>query len=51
LLRLGAGFGTGALILAALVFWSRLFLGRHTMVEAVVGACLGIAGGVVTAWL
>ena len=50
LLRLGAGFGSGACILAVLVFWSRLFLRRHTLIEAITGASLGIAGGVVTAW-
>lgn len=50
LLRLGAAFGISACILAVLVFWSRLFLGRHTLIEAIAGGSLGIAGGVITAW-
>ena len=50
LLRLGAPFGVSACILAALVFWSRLFLGRHTLIEAITGGSLGVAGGIVTAW-
>jgi membrane-associated phospholipid phosphatase len=50
LLRLGLIIGTTALVVALLVFWSRLFLGRHTWFEAAAGACLGIAGGIVTAW-
>jgi membrane-associated phospholipid phosphatase len=50
LLRLGLIIGTAASVVALLVFWSRLFLGRHTWFEAAAGACLGIAGGIVTAW-
>jgi membrane-associated phospholipid phosphatase len=50
LLRLGLIVGTTASVVALLVFWSRLFLGRHTWFEAAAGACLGIAGGIVTAW-
>ena len=50
LLRLGAAFGVSAVILAVLVFWSRLFLKRHTLIEAITGGSLGIAGGIVTAW-
>src|ERR1700730_1798021 len=51
LLRLGVLFGVGAFILAALVFWSPLFLKRHTPIEAITGGFLGIAGGIVAAWL
>jgi hypothetical protein len=51
LLRLGAAFGVGACILAVMVFWSRLFLRRHTLVEAITGGSFGVAGGVITAWL
>lgn len=51
LLALNQIVGMAASILALLIFWSRLFLGRHTWFEAVSGACLGIAGGIVTAWL
>ena len=50
LLRLGAAFGVSAVILAVLVFWSRLFLKRHTLIEAITGGSLGIAGGIITAW-
>ena len=51
LLRLGVICGVSALILALLVFWSRVFLGRHTLIEATMGGLMGIAGGIVTAWL
>jgi hypothetical protein len=51
LLRLGAFIGATASLLAVLVFWSRLFLGRHTWFEAAAGACLGIVGGIMTAWM
>ena len=51
LLRLGVVFGVSASILATLVFWSRLFLGRHTLIEAVAGGFLGTTGAIVTAWL
>ncbi len=50
LLRIGLIIGTTASVVALLVFWSRLFLGRHTLFEAAAGGCLGIAGGIVTAW-
>jgi membrane-associated phospholipid phosphatase len=36
--------------LALLVFWSRLYLGRHDLLEMLVGTSLGLAGGLVTAW-
>ena len=42
--------GTIAFILASLVFWSRLYLRRHDLLEMLVGTSLGLAGGVVTAW-
>jgi hypothetical protein len=42
--------GTLAFTLALLVFWSRLYLNRHDFRETLVGACLGLLGGVVTAW-
>lgn len=51
LLRLGVFCGVSALILALLVFWSRVFLGRHTLIEATMGGLMGVAGGIVTAWL
>jgi len=42
--------GTLAFTLALLVFWSRLYLNRHDFRETLVGACLGLLGGVVAAW-
>jgi hypothetical protein len=33
-----------------LVFWSRLYLRRHDLRETLVGAFLGLLGGLVTAW-
>jgi hypothetical protein len=42
--------GTVALALALLVFWSRLYLKRHDLLETLVGAFLGLLGGLVTAW-
>ena len=41
--------GTIAFALAFLVFWSRLYLGRHDLLETLVGASLGLLGGLVTA--
>jgi hypothetical protein len=35
---------------ALLVFWSRLYLRRHDLRETLVGAFLGLLGGLVTAW-
>jgi len=40
--------GAIAFALAFLVFWSRLYLGRHDLLEMLVGASLGILGGLVT---
>jgi hypothetical protein len=51
LFRVNAVCGAAALILAALVFWSRLFLSRHTLSETISGAGLGMAGGFVAAWM
>jgi membrane-associated phospholipid phosphatase len=42
--------GAIAFALALLVFWSRLYLGRHDLLETLVGASLGLLGGLVTAW-
>ena len=51
LLRVNAWCGIAALILAALVFWSRLVLSRHTIAETVAGFVLGTIGGLVAAWM
>jgi membrane-associated phospholipid phosphatase len=50
LFRINALCGTVALILAGLVFWSRLFLSRHTLLEVVAGVGLGVSGGIIAAW-
>jgi hypothetical protein len=42
--------GAVAFALALLVFWSRLYLKRHDLSETLVGAFLGLLGGLVTAW-
>jgi hypothetical protein len=42
--------GAIAFALAFLVFWSRLYLERHDLLETLVGASLGLLGGLVTAW-
>ena len=42
--------GAVALAVALLVFWSRLYLKRHDLLETLVGAFLGLLGGLVTAW-
>jgi hypothetical protein len=42
--------GAIAFALALLVFWSRLYLERHDLLETLVGASLGLLGGLVTAW-
>jgi membrane-associated phospholipid phosphatase len=51
LFRVNAVWGTASLALAVLVFWSRLFLKRHTFSETMGGVALGVAGGIVTAWM
>jgi membrane-associated phospholipid phosphatase len=50
LFRINPLCGTVALIFAGLVFWSRLFLSRHTFVEVLAGVGLGISGGIIAAW-
>ncbi|HEY7001725.1 MAG TPA: hypothetical protein VH330_08275 [Candidatus Udaeobacter sp.] len=40
--------GTIAFTVAFLVFWSRLYLRRHDLLEMLVGTSLGLLGGVVT---
>jgi hypothetical protein len=42
--------GAVGFTLALLVFWSRLYLRRHDLRETLVGAFLGLLGGLVTAW-
>jgi hypothetical protein len=42
--------GAIAFALALLVFWSRLYLERHDLLETLLGASLGLLGGLVTAW-
>jgi hypothetical protein len=42
--------GAVAFTLALLVFWSRLYLRRHNVLETLVGAFLGLVGGLVTLW-
>jgi hypothetical protein len=51
LFRVNLFCGLIGLILAALVFWSRLFLSRHTMFENASGVLLGALGGIATAWM
>ena len=51
LFRVNMWCGAVALVLAALVFWSRLALSRHTIAETVAGFALGAVGGIVTAWM
>jgi hypothetical protein len=51
LFRVNLFCGSAALILAGLVFWSRLFLSRHTISENISGVALGAVGGIATAWM
>ncbi|MEY2544094.1 MAG: hypothetical protein QOE81_1555 [Verrucomicrobiota bacterium] len=51
LFRVNPFCGSAALILAGLVFWSRLFLSRHTISENISGVALGAVGGIATAWM
>lgn len=51
LFRVNGWCGAVSAVLAALVFWSRIFLGRHTVGETVAGGLLGVAGGIVTSWI
>ena len=50
LFRIGMICGVAALLLGGLVFWSRLYLGRHTVAETMAGVGVGIAGGILAAW-
>jgi len=50
LFRVSVLCGLTALLLTALVFWSRLFLSRHTLSENIAGLALGLMGGMATAW-
>ena len=50
LLRLGLVTGIIALFVALLVFWSRLQLRRHALIDVLLGAALGTSGAVITAW-
>jgi len=51
LFRVNLLCGSAALILGGLVFWSRLFLSRHTISENIIGVALGAVGGIATAWM
>jgi len=51
LFRLSPIYGGAAFLLAALIFWSRLFLTRHTLRETISGLILGVAGGLAAGWL
>src|SRR5207249_8135918 len=51
LFRVNISCGSAALILAGLVFWSRLLLSRHTISENSSGVALGSVGGIATAWV
>ena len=51
LFKVNVSCGIVALILASLVFWSRLVLLRHTVSEMIAGLALGATGGVVIAWI
>lgn len=42
--------GSIAFALGLLVFWSRLYLGRHDILEMMTGTLLGLAGGIAVAW-
>jgi hypothetical protein len=50
LFRMGPVLGTFALVFALLVFWSRLYLRRHDLLEMLTGALLGLGGGIAAAW-
>ena len=51
LFRVNLFCGLAAFILTGLVFWSRLFLSRHTISENISGVALGTVGGIATAWM
>jgi hypothetical protein len=48
--RVGVVYGVTATIIAALIFWSRLYLSRHTLIETIAGVGLGGGGGIVAVW-
>jgi hypothetical protein len=50
LFRIGIACGVAGLLLSGLVFWSRLFLGRHSVAETLAGAAVGMGGGILSAW-
>ena len=50
LFRISLASGTIALLLALLVFWSRLRLRRHILIDVVLGSVLGVCGAVIAAW-
>jgi membrane-associated phospholipid phosphatase len=50
LFRIGWVSGLIALVLASLVFWSRLHLRRHAFPDVVLGMVLGSLGAVIAAW-
>jgi hypothetical protein len=43
--------GVIACLMTILVFWSRLALSRHSVMEVLIGAALGAAGGMVAVWM
>ena len=50
LFRISPVFGGVAFALSLGLFWARLYLQRHNVVEMLSGTLLGLGGGVVTAW-
>ncbi len=50
LFRVNVFCGLAAILMTALVFWSRLFLSRHSIAETIAGVVVGITGGILTAW-
>ncbi|MEY2439807.1 MAG: hypothetical protein QOI34_1192 [Verrucomicrobiota bacterium] len=42
--------GVIGLLVALLVFWSRLYLRRHDLPEMLTGTLFGVSGGIVAAW-
>jgi membrane-associated phospholipid phosphatase len=49
--RVHLGFAFVALVLLFAVGWSRLFLGRHTLLEVTSGVFLGMVAGIGLVWL
>jgi hypothetical protein len=50
LFRISPAFGGVAFALSLGVFWARLYLQRHDVVEMLSGTLLGLGGGIATAW-